>query len=330
MEITAERIAQHFNGEIIGDPQVKVSSVAKIESGKSGNICFLANPKYEKYLYTSKASIIIINRSFKPAKDVAPTLILVDNAYEAVASLLDLLNALKKARKSGRSLFSRRAWSSKIGKGVYIGSFSYVGRKSVVGKGTQIYPQVYIGNDVQIGENVTLYQGVKIYDGCKIGDNCIIHANAVIGSDGFGFAPTADGSYKKIPQTGNVVVEENVEIGANTVIDRATMGSTIIRKGVKLDNLIQVAHNVEIGENTVIAAQTGIAGSTKIGRGCQFGGQVGIIGHATIADGVQIGAQAGVQGSVRREKATLLGTPAIDYVEYMRAYALFRKAAQNK
>ena len=330
MEITAERIAQHFNGEIIGDPQVKVSSVAKIESGKSGNICFLANPKYEKYLYTSKASIIIINRSFKPAKDVAPTLILVDNAYEAVASLLDLLNALKKARKSGRSLFSRRAWSSKIGKGVYIGSFSYVGRKSVVGKGTQIYPQVYIGNDVQIGENVTLYQGVKIYDGCKIGDNCIIHANAVIGSDGFGFAPTADGSYKKIPQTGNVVVEENVEIGANTVIDRATMGSTIIRKGVKLDNLIQVAHNVEIGENTVIAAQTGIAGSTKIGRGCQFGGQVGIIGHATIADGVQIGAQAGVQGSVRREKATLLGTPAIDYMEYMRADALFRKAAQNK
>ncbi len=330
MEITAERIAQHFNGEIIGDPQVKVSSVAKIESGKSGNICFLANPKYEKYLYTSKASIIIINRSFKPAKDVAPTLILVDNAYEAVASLLDLLNALKKARKSGRSLFSRRAWSSKIGKGVYIGSFSYVGRKSVVGKGTQIYPQVYIGNDVQIGENVTLYQGVKIYDGCKIGDNCIIHANAVIGSDGFGFAPTADGSYKKIPQTGNVVVEENVEIGANTVIDRATMGSTIIRKGVKLDNLIQVAHNVEIGENTVIAAQTGIAGSTKIGRGCQFGGQVGIIGHAIIADGVQIGAQAGVQGSVRREKATLLGTPAIDYMEYMRAYALFRKAAQNK
>ena len=330
MEITAERIAQHFNGEIIGDPQVKVSSVDKIESGKRGKNCFLANPKYEKYLYTSKASIIIINRSFKPAKDVAPTLILVDNAYEAVASLLDLLNALKKARKSGRSLLSRRAWSSKIGKGVYIGSFSYVGRKSVVGKGTQIYPQVYIGNDVQIGENVTLYQGVKIYDGCKIGDNCIIHANAVIGSDGFGFAPTADGSYKKIPQTGNVVVEENVEIGANTVIDRATMGSTIIRKGVKLDNLIQVAHNVEIGENTVIAAQTGIAGSTKIGRGCQFGGQVGIIGHATIADGVQIGAQAGVQGSVRREKATLLGTPAIDYMEYMRAYALFRKAAQNK
>ena len=270
MEVTAERIAQHFNGEIIGDPQAKVSSVAKIESGKSGNICFLANPKYEKYLYTSKASIVIINRCFKPDKPVEPTLILVDNAYEAVASLLDLLNALKRARRSGRSLLSRR------------------------------------------------------------GNNCIIHANAVIGSDGFGFAPTADGSYKKIPQTGNVVIEDDVEIGANTVIDRATMGSTTVRRGVKLDNLIQVAHNVEIGENTVIAAQSGIAGSTKIGKGCQFGGQVGIIGHATIADGVQVGAQAGVQGSVRREKATLLGTPAIDYMEYMRAYALFRKAVQNK
>ncbi len=330
MEVTAERIAQHFNGEIIGDPQAKVSSVAKIESGKSGNICFLANPKYEKYLYTSKASIVIINRCFKPDKPVEPTLILVDNAYEAVASLLDLLNALKRARRSGRSLLSRCAWSSRIGKGVYIGAFSCVGKKSVVGKGTQIYPQVYIGNDVVIGENVTLYQGVKIYDGCKVGNNCIIHANAVIGSDGFGFAPTADGSYKKIPQTGNVVIEDDVEIGANTVIDRATMGSTTVRRGVKLDNLIQVAHNVEIGENTVIAAQSGIAGSTKIGKGCQFGGQVGIIGHATIADGVQVGAQAGVQGSVRREKATLLGTPAIDYMEYMRAYALFRKAVQNK
>ena len=210
MEVTAERIAQHFNGEIIGDPQAKVSSVAKIESGKSGNICFLANPKYEKYLYTSKASIVIINRCFKPDKPVEPTLILVDNAYEAVASLLDLLNALKRARRSGRSLLSRRAWSSRIGKGVYIGAFSCVGKKSVVGKGTQIYPQVYIGNDVVIGENVTLYQGVKIYDGCKVGNNCIIHANAVIGSDGFGFAPTADGSYKKIPQTGNVVIEDDV------------------------------------------------------------------------------------------------------------------------
>lgn len=330
MEVTAERIAQHFNGEIIGDPNVKVSSVAKIENGKSGNICFLANPKYEKYLYTSKASIVIINKEFKPEQPVAPTLILVDNAYEAVASLLDLLNSLKKAKKSGRAFFSKCAWSSKLGKGVYVGRFSYVGRKSVIGKDTQIYPQVYVGDNVTIGENVILYPGVKVYDGCKIGDNCILHANVVIGSDGFGFAPTQDGSYKKIPQTGNVIIEDNVEIGANTVVDRATMGSTIIRKGVKLDNLIQVAHNVEVGENTVIAAQSGIAGSSKIGKNCMFGGQTGIAGHITVADGVQLAAQTGVQGSVKREKSILMGSPAIDYRDYMKAYALFRKAPKNK
>ncbi len=330
MEVTAERIAQHFNGEIIGDPNVKVSSVAKIENGKSGNICFLANPKYEKYLYTSKASIVIINREFKPEQPIGPTLILVDNAYEAVASLLDLLNTLKKAKKSGRAFFSKCAWSSKIGKGVYVGRFSYVGKKSVIGKDTQIYPQVYIGDNVTVGENVIIYPGVKIYDGCKIGNNCILHANVVIGSDGFGFAPTPDGSYKKIPQTGNVILEDDVEIGANTVVDRATMGSTIIRKGVKLDNLIQVAHNVEVGENTVIAAQSGIAGSSKIGKNCMFGGQTGIAGHITIADGVQLAAQTGVQGSVKKEKAVLMGSPAIDYRDYMKAYALFRKAPQQK
>ena len=330
MEVTAERIAQHFNGEIIGDPNVKVSSVAKIESGKSGNICFLANPKYEKFLYTSKASIVIINKEFKPAEPVSPTLILVDNAYEAVASLLDLLNTLKEAKKSGRSLLSRRAWSSKIGKGVYIGAFSFVGKRSVIGNGTQIYPQVYIGNDVTIGENVTLYPGVKVYNGCKIGDNCILHANVVIGSDGFGFAPTQDGSYKKIPQTGIVILEDNVEIGSNTVVDRATMGATIVRKGVKLDNLIQVAHNVEIGENTVIAAQSGIAGSSVIGKNCMFGGQVGIAGHISVADGVQLAAQTGVQGSIKKEKAVMMGSPAIDYRDYMKAYALFRKAPHNK
>ncbi len=330
MEVTAERIAQHFNGEIIGDPNIKVSSVAKIENGKSGNICFLANPKYEKYLYTSKASIVIINKEFKPQQPVTPTLILVDNAYEAVASLLDLLNTLKKAKKSGKAFLSYCAWSSKIGKGVYVGRFSYVGSKSVIGKDTQIYPQVYIGDNVTVGENVIIYPGVKIYDGCKIGNNCILHANVVIGSDGFGFAPTPDGSYKKIPQTGNVILEDDVEIGANTVVDRATMGSTIIRKGVKLDNLIQVAHNVEVGENTVIAAQSGIAGSSKIGKNCMFGGQTGISGHITIADGVQLAAQTGVQGSVKKEKAVLMGSPAIDYRDYMKAYALFRKAPQQK
>ncbi len=325
MEVTAERIAQHFNGEIIGDPNVKVQSVAKIESGKPGNICFLANPKYQQYLLTSKASIVIINREFLPETKVEPTLILVDNAYEAVASLLDLLNSLKEANKSGRSFWARCAWSSKRGKGSYIGAYSVLGKKSVVGKGTQIFPHVYIGNSVEIGDNCIIYPGVKIYEGCKIGHNCIIHANAVIGSDGFGFAPTADGTYKKIPQTGIVILEDDVEIGANTVIDRATMGATVIRKGTKLDNLIQVAHNVEIGSNTVIAAQTGIAGSAKIGDQCMIGGQAGFVGHINIPNKTNVGAQAGVFKSVKKEGMTLLGSPAFDYKEYLKCYANFKK-----
>ncbi|MEG0518213.1 MAG: UDP-3-O-(3-hydroxymyristoyl)glucosamine N-acyltransferase [Bacteroidales bacterium] len=325
MEVTAERIAQHFNGEIVGNPNVKVSSVAKIESGKPGNICFLANPKYEHHLYTCKATIIIINKDFLPKEPIEPTLILVDNAYEAVASLLDLLNSLKRANRSGRAFSSKCAWSSKIGKGAYVGDFSYVGKKSKIGKGTQIYAQVYVGHDVTIGDNCILYPGVKIYDGCKIGNNCILHSNVVIGSDGFGFAPKQDGSYKKIPQTGIVTIEDDVEIGANSVVDRATMGTTIIGKGTKLDNLIQVAHNVEIGSNTVIAAQTGIAGSAKVGSSCQIGGQVGIAGHITVADRTNIGAQAGVLGNIKKEGEILLGTPAIDYKQYLKAYAIFRK-----
>lgn len=329
MEVTAEVIAQHFNGEIIGDPKVKVSSVAKIESGKPHNICFLANPKYQHYLYDSNAGIIIISRKLLPDREIKPTMIVVEDAYQAVASLLEMLNTLKKSKKSGRALLSYRAFSSKIGKGVYIGRFSFVGSKSVIGQGTQVYPQVYIGNNVSIGENVILYPGVKVYDGCKIGNNCILHANVVIGSDGFGFAPTPDGSYKKIPQTGNVVVEDDVEIGSNTVIDRATMGSTIVKKGVKLDNLIQVAHNVEIGENTVIAAQTGIAGSAKIGKNCMFGGQTGIAGHITVADGCKSSAQTGIQGSVSPEQAVkgVMGTPAIDLATYMRCYVKFKHLA---
>lgn len=325
MEVTAERIAQHFNGEIIGDPNVKVSSVAKIESGKPGNICFLANPKYEHYLYTSKASIILINRTFQPKEPVAPTLILVDNAYEAVASLLDLLNTLKRAKRSGRAWSSKCAWSAKLAKGVYLGDFSFVGKKSRVGKDTQIYPQVYIGNDVEIGENCIIYPGVKIYDGCKIGNNCILHANVVIGSDGFGFAPREDGSYKKIPQTGIVTLEDDVEIGANTVVDRATMGTTLIKKGVKLDNLIQIAHNVEVGEHTVMAAQTGVAGSAKIGAKCTIGGQVGISGHIALHDNTSIAAQAGIMGSTKKEGEVLMGSPAFDYKQYLKCYAMFRK-----
>ena len=287
MEVSAKQIAEHLGGEVVGNPDVTVSSVARIESGKPGTLCFLANPKYEHYLYTCKASIVLINKSFEPKEAVSPTLIKVDNAYEAVASLLDLLNTMKAARRRGRAWSAHVAFSARLGKGVYVGPNAYVGKKTTVGRNTQIYPLVYIGDGVTIGENCIIYPGVKIYRGCKIGDNCIIHAGAVIGSDGFGFAPTEDGSYKKIPQTGIVTIEDNCEIGANTVIDRSTMGTTLIEKGVKLDNLIQVAHNVVIGSNTVIAAQTGIAGSTKIGRSCMFGGQVGIAGHLSIADGTK-------------------------------------------
>ncbi|MCI1778654.1 MAG: UDP-3-O-(3-hydroxymyristoyl)glucosamine N-acyltransferase [Bacteroidales bacterium] len=322
MQVTAERIAQHFNGEIIGDPYVKISSVSKIENGKPGNICFLANPKYEHYIYTSKASAIIINKTFVPKEKIAPTLIVVDNAYSAVASLLDLLNSLKKEKRSGRSWRAHVSWSSKIGKGAYIGAFAYVGKKSIIGKGSQIYPQVYIGNNVTVGENVILYQGVKIYDGCKVGDNCILHANCVIGADGFGFAPQPDGTYKKIPQTGIVVLDDNVEVGANTTIDRATMGQTHIGKGTKIDNLVQVAHNVEIGHDNVFAAMTGIAGSTKIGNNCQFGGQSGTVGHIEVGDRVRVGAQTGIIGNTKAD-SLLMGTPAINYKNYLKSYAHF-------
>ena len=281
-------------------------------------------------MLTSKASIVIINREFIPQEKVTPTLIVVDNAYEAVASLLDLLNSLKRSLRSGRAFFSKCEKGAKRGKGSYLGRFSYMGYNSSIGERTQVYEQVYIGNNVKIGADTILYPGVKIYDGCVIGSNCIIHANAVIGSDGFGFAPTQDGSYKKIPQTGNVVLEDNVEIGANTVVDRATMGSTIIRKGVKLDNLIQIAHNVEVGENTVMAAQVGIAGSTKVGANCMLGGQVGIAGHLKISDRTQIGAQAGILGNVKREGEVLLGSPAMDAKEYIRAYAVFKTLHKSR
>ena len=316
MEVNAKQIAEHLGGEIIGNPDVTVSSVARIESGKPGTLCFLANPKYEHYLYTCKASIVLINKSFEPKEAVSPTLIKVDNAYEAVASLLDLLNTMKAARRRGRAWSAHVAFSARLGKGVYVGSNAYVGKKTTVGRNTQIYPLVYIGEGVTIGENCIIYPGVKIYRGCKIGNNCIIHAGAVIGSDGFGFAPTEDGSYKKIPQTG--------------IIDRSTMGTTLIEKGVKLDNLIQVAHNVVIGSNTVIAAQTGIAGSTKIGRSCMFGGQVGIAGHLNIADGTKLTAQAGVQSDIKEEGKVYMGSPAIEHMNFIRSYALFRRSGMKK
>ena len=325
MELTAQAIADHLNGTVIGNPEAKVSTVARIEQGKSGSLCFLANPKYENYLYTTKASVVLVNRSLIPTQPVEATMVQVDDAYQAIASLLELFNTMKDARRRGRSWRACIAWSAKCKKDSWVGAGATVGKRSVIGEGAQIHPQVFIGDYVTIGENSVIFPGVRIYNGCKIGSNCIIHANVVIGSDGFGFAPTPDGSYKKIPQTGNVVIEDDVEIGAGTTIDRATMGSTIIRKGVKLDNLIQIAHNVEIGENTVIAALAGIAGSAKVGRNCQIGGQVGIAGHITIADNTKIGAQAGIMSTVKREGEVLLGSPAIDAREYMKAYAIFKK-----
>lgn len=329
MEVSAKLIAEHLGGEITGNPDVTVSSVNRIESGKPGNVCFLANPKYEHYLYSCEASIILINKTFEPKGPVKATLIKVDNAYEAVASLLGLLNTLNEKRPKGRAWSSRMAFSAKRGKNTYIGANSVICRKAVIGEGTVIHPLVYIGANVTVGKNCTIYPGVKIYKGCKIGDNCIIHSNAVIGSDGFGFAPTEDGSYKKIPQTGIVCIEDNCEIGANTVIDRATMGATLIEKGVKLDNLIQIAHNVTVGANTVIAAQTGIAGSSHIGKSCMFGGQVGIAGHLTIADGTRLGAQTGVNSSLKKENVSYLGSPAMEYMDFMRAYAIFRRSGKK-
>ncbi|OFY38680.1 MAG: UDP-3-O-(3-hydroxymyristoyl)glucosamine N-acyltransferase [Bacteroidetes bacterium GWF2_40_14] len=326
MEIKAQTIADLLNGEIIGDSETKVSTITKIEQGKRGSICFYANPQYEKYLYNSKASIILINRDFEPSSKLpSPCIIKVDNAYQAMPLLLDLFNTVKAKSKRGRGFFTKISWSAKIGKGAYVGSHSYVGKHAIIGKGSQIYPHSYIGDSVIIGENTIINPGVKIYPACKIGSNCIIHANVVIGADGFGFAPSANGVYKKIPQIGNVIIEDDCEIGANTTIDRATMGSTIIRRGVKLDNLIQIAHNVEVGENTVMAAQVGIAGSTTIGKNCRIGGQVGIADHVHIADNTIIVSQAGVMSSIKEEGRVVAGTPAFDYKDYIKAYAIFRK-----
>ncbi|MDR3134371.1 MAG: UDP-3-O-(3-hydroxymyristoyl)glucosamine N-acyltransferase [Prevotellaceae bacterium] len=325
MTFTAKTLAEYLHGDIVGDENATAGTVARIEQGTPGALCFLANPKYEQYLYTTKASIVLVNRSFELQQPVSCTLIRVDNAYESIASLLDLYNSMKTLNKKGRSWRAHISWRAKLGKAVWVGAGSYVSRGARVGNNTKIFPHVYVGDHVTIGENCIIYPGVKIYHGCKIGNNCTIHANTVIGSDGFGFAPTADGSYKKIPQIGHVVLEDDVEIGANTVIDRATMDATIIRRGVKIDNLVQIAHNVEVGENTVMAALSGVAGSTKIGRQCMFGGQVGIAGHITVADGTRAGAQTGISATVKEPNQTLMGSPAINYSDYFKAYAIFRK-----
>lgn len=328
MEFKAKEIAEILGGTVDGNPEATVVSFARIESGKPGTISFFANPKYEQYVYTSKADIIIVNKTFEPKEPVSATMVRVDDAYAAVASLLDYVTAKKRSYKRYRGCRSRVRWSSKIGKKVYIGDFAYVGKNASVGDYTKVYEHVFIGDGVKIGSHCIIYPGVRIYPGMEIGDNVIIHANAVIGSDGFGFAPLEDGTWKKIEHTGNVIIEDDVEIGANVCVDKSQMGSTVIRKGTKIDNLCQVAHNVEIGRNTVMAAQTGIAGSAKLGEHCIVGGQVGIAGHITVADNTSIAAQSGILGNIKEEGQTLMGTPAFPLKQFLRSYALFKRAGK--
>ena len=325
MQFTAQQIATLVQGKLDGDPTVQVSQVAKIEEAEKGALSFIANPKYEEYLYTSKASIIIVNEGLELTGPVNAVLIRVKDAYSSFALLLEKYSEIiSGSTKSGIETPSYVAKSAIIGKDVYIGAFSYVGEHVTIAEGVKIYPGCYIGSNVTLGAGAKLFAGVKIYEDCHIGDRVVIHSGTVVGGDGFGFAPLKDGSYKKLAQIGNVIIEDDVEIGANTTVDRATMGSTIIRKGVKLDNLIQVAHNVEIGEHTVIAAQTGISGSTKIGKNCVIGGQVGLVGHIQIADGTRINAQSGISKSVPTPFTTLNSTPAFDYKSSLKSQAIFR------
>jgi UDP-3-O-[3-hydroxymyristoyl] glucosamine N-acyltransferase len=324
MEFDAATIARFLQGEIEGDPGTTVNTIAKIEEGHPGALSFLANPKYEQFLYTTGSSIVLVNKSFVPSARVEATMIRVEDAYEAFASLLRLVDQAR-PRKKGIHPTAVIEKSASVGADIYIGPYAYIGENSSVGEGSLVYPHVFIGDNAKVGKNCTINPGVKIYHDCIIGNNCVIHAGSVIGSDGFGFAPQSESEFMKIPQLGNVVLEDNVEIGANVAIDRATMGSTIIRKGVKLDNLIQIAHNVEIGENTVMAGQTGIAGSTKVGKNCMFAGQVGIAGHLKIADGVKIGAQSGIHSDVKQENSVLLGYPAIDHRDFARSSIVFKQ-----
>lgn len=324
MEFTASQIAAMIHGVVEGNPDTRVNDFGRIESAKEGQITFLANPKYEEFLYTTKASIVIVNQTFTPEQAIRVTLIRVPDAYSAIALLMGEYEKIKRQNLSGveQQVFVHP--TAKIGKNVFIGAFSYIDENAVVGDNTIIYPQVYIGSDAVVNENTVLFPGVKILHNCVIGKNVSIHAGTVIGSDGFGFAPQPDGTFKKVPQIGNVVIEDFVEIGANTTIDRSTIGSTIVRSGAKLDNLIQIAHNVEVGSNTVIAAQSGISGSTKVGKNVMMGGQAGIVGHIHIADGVKINAQSGVSKSITIENLAVTGSPAFDYRQALKSQIISR------
>ena len=328
MELKARELAEILNGTVDGNPEAKATKFAKIETGKPGDLCFFANPKYEHYVYSSKADIIIVNKTFEPKEEVSATLLRVDDAYASVAFLLDYITARKRSYRRYRGLRSRIRWSAKLGKKVYVGDFAYVGRNTTVGSYTKIYENVYIGDNVKIGQYCIIYPGARIYPGMEIGNNVIIHANAVIGADGFGYAPLEDGTWKKIEHTGNVIIEDDVEIGANACVDKSQMGSTIIRKGAKIDDLCMIAHNVEVGRNTVMASMTGIAGSTKIGEHCIFAGQVGVAGHITIADNTTIAAQSGIMGSIKTSGQTLMGSPAMSYRQYLRSYAAFKNSGK--
>ena len=322
MNFTAGHIADQINGTVIGDRDIDIFNISKIEEGSKGSLTFLANPKYTEFIYTTKASAAIVSSDFEPTEKIELTLIKVKDPYSSFTTILELFDKDLSKRK-GISQLTDIDKSSKISDSSFIGSFSTVGENSIIGEKCIIENQVFIGNNVEIGNGCLIYPGVKILDDTIIGQNCIIHSSTTIGSDGFGFAPNDDGSYKKIPQTGNVVIGDNVEIGSNSTIDRATLGSTIISNGVKLDNQIQVAHNVEIGENTAIAAQSGVAGSTKIGKNCMIGGQVGIIGHIKIGDNVKIQAQAGVTSNIE-SNSRVTGTPAISYMNYNKSYVHFK------
>lgn len=323
MKFTAEQIARILDGEVVGNPNAEVHKLSKIEEGSDGSLTFLSNPKYLNYIYTTQATITIVNKSFVPENELSTTLIKVEDAYLSFSKLLEFYSQSKKTNKIGIEHFSFISESSKYGDNFYLGSFSYIEDNVVFGDEVKISSNCYVGENVIIGNNVTIFAGAKVYSETVIGSNCIIHSGAVIGSDGFGFAPNSDGTFSKIPQIGNVVLEDFVEIGANTTIDRATFGTTIIRKGVKLDNQIQIGHNVEIGENTVIAAQTGIAGSTKIGKNCMIGGQVGIAGHLTIGNNVRIQAQSGVGRNIK-DNEILQGSPTFRYNDFSKSYVHFK------
>ena len=328
MKFTAKELAEVLHGTVEGDPQATVTTFAKIEHGKDGQLCFFANPKYEHFVYTSKASILLVNNDFNPTAPVAPTLVRVENAYSALAELLDYVNAQKRSYRRHRGR-CRIALSAKLGRRVWVGDFVTIGAHSVIGECTKVYDNVTIAENVKIGQKCIIYPGVHIFPGTVIGDRTILHAGCIIGDDGFGNAPQPDGSWKKIEHVGNVIIGNDVEIGSNTCVDRAPMESTVIEDGVRIDNLCQIAHNVRVGKNTAMAAMSGIAGSAEIGKSCIIAGQVGIVGHIKVADNTTVGAQSGVIGNVRKSGQILMGMPAIPRATFMRAYAKFKASGEE-